>query len=258
MTWISSDTVFNPDEYDNDVIGIASELTQHDSGFHRHKKGQLLFSHQGCMRITLNDSLCLLPPARMAWIPSEVVHRVQISGVTGYRSIYVDNRCHSDFSQHVEVLRVTGLLREVLERIALTDFSMNWQHGPAAHIWAVCKNEIHSAQRESTLLSFPKDRRLSTLNENDMPPPLWTLAANTGATEKTIGRIMVRETGLNYQQWRQQWRLLKAIELLTEEHAVSDIASILAFSSDSAFITFFKNMTGSTPGIYMSNGKVGR
>lgn len=255
MAWISADSVFNPDEYDNDVVGIASELTQHDSGFHRHKKGQLLFSHQGCMRITLNDSICLLPPARIAWVPPGVAHRVQISGVTGYRSIYVGTLCHSGFNTQVEVLRVTGLLREVLERIAFADFSMNWQHGPAGHIWAVCKNEIQSAQRESTLLSFPKDRRLNSLNEIEIPPPLRILAANSGATEKTISRIMVRETGLNYQQWRQQWRLLKAIELLTELHTISDIASILAFSSDSAFITFFKNMTGSSPRIYMGQRK---
>lgn len=255
MAWIPTDSVFNPDEHDNDVIGIASELTQHDSGHHYHKKGQLLFGQQGCMRITLNDSICLLPPGRIAWIPPGTVHRVQIRGVVGYRSIYVDTQRHPVFSSHVEVLSVTALLREILERIAFADFSMDWQYGASANMWAVCKDEIYSAHRESTLLPLPKDRRLHCLSEMEMPPPLRKLAINNGATGKTISRIMMRETGLNYQQWRQQWRLFKAIELLAETHPISEVASILAFSSDSAFTTFFKNMTGSTPRAYMGQKK---
>ena len=255
MALISADSAFNPDEYDNDIVGIASELTQHDSGSHCHKKGQLLFSQQGCMRIALNDSFCLLPPARMAWIPPGVIHRVQIRGAVGYRSIYIDNQRHATFSPDVEVFSVTALLREILERIAFADFSMDWQRGAAAHIWAVCKDEIHSAQRESMRLPLPKDRRLRCLSEMGMPPSLQKLAANNGATGKTIGRIMMRETGLNYQQWRQQWRLLKAIELLAETYPISEVASILEFASDSAFVTFFKNMTGSTPRVYMGQRK---
>lgn len=35
-------------------------------------------------------------------------------------------------------------------------------------------------------------------------------ARTGGASEKTISRIFRRETGLSYQQWRQQWRLIKA------------------------------------------------
>ncbi|MCW2486851.1 helix-turn-helix transcriptional regulator [Candidatus Symbiopectobacterium sp. NZEC127] len=128
---------------------------------------------------------------------------------------------------------------------------MNWRYGAAAHIWAVCKDEINSTQREPTILPLPKDRRLRCLSDMEMPPPLQTLAVNTGATAKTISRIMMKETGLNYQQWRQQWRLFKAIELLAEAQPISEVDSFLAFSSDSAFTTFFKNMTGSTPRTYM-------
>lgn len=255
MALIPADSLFNPDEHDNEIVGIASELAQHDSGSHQHKKGQLLFSLQGSMRITLNDSICLLPPARVAWLPPGVMHRIQIRGVVGYRSIYIGAPHCSTFSPEVEVLSVTALLREILERIAFADFSMDWKNGAAAHIWAVCQDEIHRAQRESTLLPLPKDRRLHCLSEMEMPPLLQKLAASSGATGKTISRIMMRETGLNYQQWRQQWRLFKAIELLSEDFPVSEVASILEFSSDSAFITFFKNMTGSTPRVYIGQRK---
>lgn len=54
-----------------------------------------------------------------------------------------------------------------------------------------------------------------------------------------------------YQAWRQQWRLMKAIELLAEGCSVSHVAFALDFSSDSAFISFFRKQTGGTPSQYI-------
>jgi hypothetical protein len=34
----------------NSLIGVCSALGQHDSGSHRHKMAQLLFTRQGCVR----------------------------------------------------------------------------------------------------------------------------------------------------------------------------------------------------------------
>jgi len=251
MAWLIADAKFDPDLLENSVLGIAADLRQHDSGLHSHQMGQLLFSQQGCMRITLNESICILPPARIAWIPPRVEHRVQIRGVVGYRSVYLDCQRYPSLADRLEVLSVSPLLREVLERIAFADFSTDWQHGAAANILAVCLDELHGAQREHPLLRMPEDRRLRGLSTRELMPPLHQLARDSGASEKTISRIFRRETGLSYQQWRQQWRLLRAIELMAEAHSLSDVASLLAFSGDSAFATFFKNMTGSTPRAYM-------
>ncbi|MEF1205422.1 helix-turn-helix domain-containing protein, partial [Photobacterium damselae] len=51
--------------------------------------------------------------------------------------------------------------------------------------------------------------------------------------------------------WRQQWRLIQAIEKLTAGYQVNDVACQLGFSSDSAFIAFFKQQTGTTPLKYL-------
>ena len=58
---------------------------------------------------------------------------------------------------------------------------------------------------------------------------------------------------MSYQAWRQQWRLLRAMELLAESESISRIAAALEFSSDSAFISFFKQHTGQTPLRYLSS-----
>ncbi|AWK43670.1 MULTISPECIES: helix-turn-helix domain-containing protein [Photorhabdus] len=252
MTWLSRDDSFDPDSFGVPVVGIAAELGQHDSGFHQHEMGQLLFTQQGCINITLADHLCILPPTRVAWIPPRIIHRAEIKGSVGYRSIYLDVNRIGYLAEHVEVLEVTPLLREVLERIALAPFNTDWLQGSAANLLAVCFDEIHLAKREPTLLPLPFDRRLARIPMTTLPPTLKILAMNIGASEKTISRIFRRETGLSYQQWRQQWRLIKSIELLAKQGNLSSVASELEFASDSAFAIFFKKMTGRSPREYMS------
>ncbi|MCG6289669.1 helix-turn-helix domain-containing protein, partial [Vibrio vulnificus] len=79
------------------------------------------------------------------------------------------------------------------------------------------------------------------------PPPPPPPPKQVGASSKTITRLFKQDTGMSYQEWRQQWRVLKAIELLSTPLPVSEVAHQLAFSSDSAFIAFFKKQTGQTP-----------
>ncbi|WP_229359877.1 helix-turn-helix domain-containing protein [Ferrimonas aestuarii] len=85
------------------------------------------------------------------------------------------------------------------------------------------------------------------MDEAYLLPTLTQMAQNIGASSKTISRLFKAETGMSYQQWRQQWRLLKAIKLLSQGLAVIDVAHQLGFSSDSAFIASFKKLTGQTP-----------
>lgn len=91
MAWIEADVEFNADRIERPIVGIASKLLRHDSGVHCHEKGQLLFSEKGAMTIMLGDLLSVLPPQRLAWIPPHLPHRVQLTEVVNYRSIYVDH-----------------------------------------------------------------------------------------------------------------------------------------------------------------------
>lgn len=256
MAWLNKDDTFDPDSFHNKVLGIAAELGVHDSGVHQHAMGQLLFTHWGCIRITLAEAICLLPPTRIAWIPPELPHRAEVTGAVGYRSVYLDTAAIPDLPETVEVLEASPLLQTVLERIAMADFSTQWEQGPPANLLAVCLDELHQARSEPTVLPLPRDprlRHLASQASHTLPPSLKLLADHTGASEKTISRIMRRETGMSYQQWRQQWRLIKAIEMLAEQNSLTTIAAALDFSSDSAFSTFFKSMTGLPPREYMAD-----
>jgi hypothetical protein len=90
MAWLAANTHFDPDSFHSPVVGCASTLADHDSGLHCHGRGQLLFAREGCIRITLDEQLCLLPPTRAAWIPANVRHRAVMRQVVDYRSLWFD------------------------------------------------------------------------------------------------------------------------------------------------------------------------
>ncbi|MGY3859253.1 AraC family transcriptional regulator [Aeromonas intestinalis] len=254
MAFIQPDAPFDPDRLSGTVLGIASDLGWHDSGQHRHGHHQLLFAQAGCMSIELDNRLCLLPPGRAAWIPAGTFHRVQMRGVVAYRSLYFTP--DPVLPDALQVIAINPLLQAIIERMAFWPWDK-----PAAEqcrTLALFMEELAQAPRESWQLPLPADPRLaswlqSLKGSNTLPDRLNRLAERVGASDKTIGRIFMRDTGMHYQAWRQQWRLLRAMELLAEAEPVSRVASALEFSSDSAFIGFFKQHTGLTPLRYLSS-----
>ncbi|AGC44018.1 AraC family transcriptional regulator [Myxococcus stipitatus DSM 14675] len=251
MPWLAPSDPFDPDQQAAPVSGIASRLVRHDSGLHSHQRGQLLFAHAGSIRIVLPGMMSMLPPIRVAWIPPATPHRVLIRGEVEYRSIYLDTSRIPPPTEGLAILSMTALLREVFERISHAPLETDWEKGVEANLLAVCLDELRAAHREPMLLPVPSDARLSRLNLEALPPELTGLAEAVGASTRTITRIFRRETGMSYQSWRQSWRLLKAVDLLASGESVSGVASELGFASDSAFIAFFRQMTGETPGRYL-------
>lgn len=247
---------FDADSIHEKVIGIASDMVMHDSGFHSHrKKAQLLYAPSGCMTVTTSDRQFVLPPFRMLWIPAGELHRVNFRNIVAYRSIYFEeDHIRKYMDSGLKVLHVSPLLKEIIERICFWEWT-SFNEGQE-NIVKVLWDEINEAPEEKLELKMPQDRRFKKKIEdwtkrNSMPPMLKDLAVETGAVEKTITRIFKKETGLSYQEWRQQWRLQRSIELLVEGNSIGEVSHILDFSSDSAFVEFFKKHTGSTPLQYL-------
>ena len=251
MAWLDPSDPFNVDKMAQPVVGIASRLVQHDSGWHQHGRGQLLFAFAGSIRITLAGATSVMPPIRVAWIPPGTPHRVTIRGAVEYRSIYLDEeRISSPFS-NFSIVTMSSLLREVFERISALPFDTDWSQGAACNLLAVCLDELSTARQEPMFLPVPADPRLARLDIEQLPPELAALSDHIGVTTRTISRIFRRETGMNYQAWRQSWRLLRAVDLLASGLSVAAVASDLGFASDSAFIAFFRQATGETPKRYL-------
>jgi len=256
MASIADGQQFNADTLSNQVIGIAMDIGLHDSGMHQHNKGQLLYAPMGCISITLDGMQSVLPPTRAAWIPAGVMHCAQMRNVVAYRSLYFSADLASLLPTNMCIVEVNTLLQALIERMAFWDW--NKPEVDQANTLALFCEELALAPLQQLHLPLPRDPRLQkwlkSLTRGDLPPQkLNLLQAEIGASGKTISRLFSRETGMPYQAWRQQWRLLNAIERLADGQRISTVAFDLDFASDSAFISFFRQHTGSTPAKYFND-----
>ncbi|MCL7713710.1 AraC family transcriptional regulator [Stenotrophomonas mori] len=252
MAWLAPEAGFDADAWAAPVIGIASTLADHDSGWHGHRRGQLLYARQGCTRLTFGDRLCLLPPSRAAWIPGGLVHRAQMRQAVDYRSLYFTPDVCRQLPARPVVIAVSPLLEALLEPIAQAPFTQDWSQPRAHHQLALCVLEIAAAPVQPMDLPLPRDPRIAGQlpPAECLPPALDELSRRCGLSTRTIARAMQRDVGMGYQAWRQQWRLMRAMELLLLGHAVGHVAQELGFSAESPFIAFFRGMTGTTPAAF--------
>jgi AraC-like DNA-binding protein len=84
----------------------------------------------------------------------------------------------------------------------------------------------------------------------DDPRRLADWARVAAASPRTLERRFRRETGMSFGAWRQQARLLRALELLAAGEPVTATALQVGFETPSAFIALFRRALGTTPGRY--------
>ncbi len=248
------DDVQDPDTLDCPLMGIAVDAGPHESPCHQHKKAQLLYAVEGSMTITMADTLCILLPNRAAWLPPGVEHSTRTQGFH-YRSLYFDTRYFTCLPETPCLLNVTPLLRELILRVCewLPDYP---EDGAEMRLATVLQDELNNAVRADLTLPLPLDRRLRVIADYLLQHPADTrtlseLAADAGASSRTVSRYFRHETGMSFSDWRQQLRLLKAMELLSEKLPIAEISTRLGFASDSAFIAMFRRQTGVSPGRYL-------
>jgi AraC-like DNA-binding protein len=73
-----------------------------------------------------------------------------------------------------------------------------------------------------------------------------------GISSRTLARRFLDETTMTYSQWRQQAKLLNALQRIAQGEAVANIAQDLGYQSQSAFISMFKKALGKTPSKYFA------
>ena len=67
---------------------------------------------------------------------------------------------------------------------------------------------------------------------------------------RTLERVFERETKLPFGAWRQQARLLRALEALASGEPVTTVALDLGYETPSAFIAMFRRAFGVSPSRY--------
>jgi AraC-like DNA-binding protein len=226
--------------------------------FHRHRRAQLVYANHGVMTVTTEAAAYVVPPQRAVWMPGGVGHRIEARGEVTMRTLYIEDREFAEFPSDVCVLQVTPLLRELI--VSAVASGPHYEPDSAqSRLMVVILDQICSQPVASLALPMPTDSRLLRVARSMMDNPadvrdLNEWAREAGASARTLSRLFTAQTGMTFREWRQQRRLLRALELLASGHNVTTVAAELGYDNTSAFIAMFRRCLGTTPARYLDSG----
>ena len=77
-------------------------------------------------------------------------------------------------------------------------------------------------------------------------------------SERTLARLISRETGMSFGRWRQQLAIVLAVKWLAAGASIQQVAADLGYESVPSFVTMFRKVLGAAPGRYMAERHAGR
>lgn len=237
------------------VVVVANDYPAgHRTAWHRHRRAQLVYAERGVMAVTTAAGVWVIPPERAVWVPAHTPHAVEMRTEVGMRSIFVRPKWATGLPVRPGVVAVSPLLRELI-RVAAELPEDYPDDGPEARLTAVLLDRLATLPAQPLHLPMPQAARLRpiVLGLLDDPGDRRTLdawAREAGASGRTLARLFRDECGMTFGAWRQQLRLLRALEWLALGRPVTQVALDLGYDSPSAFTAMFRRALGTTPGHY--------
>jgi len=250
---------FEPDTVPRQVVAVGGELVSGgmELDFHHHRKAQLIFTVRGMVTCEASKGLWIVPPQCAIWIPGDMRHNIKVVGPLEVYCLFVEPDATPALSRTCCTVSVSPLMRELIVRCAALP-ALYPLDGAETRLAAVLLDELASAPVEHMHLPMPADKRLRRIAEMLTANPadratMQEWAGRIGVGERTLGRLLLRDTGMSFGRWRQQLQIMLALEWLSKGTSVQTVAIDLGYESAGSFVTMFRKALGSSPGRYMSH-----
>jgi AraC-like DNA-binding protein len=148
-------------------------------------------------------------------------------------------------------MNVSSLLKELILH-ACTFPKLHKRAPTERRIVEIIVDQLKAVESIPLQLPHPSDSRAKRVVENLFANPgdqrtLEKLCTECGASKRTIQRLFLEETKMTFSKWRQQLRLLHAMQRLASGEKVTAAALEAGYNSTSAFISMFRKQLGTTP-----------
>ncbi len=241
-------------------VSIATLGYEYTAAFqvpeHAHGSDQLIYAISGLMEVSSNEGVYLIPPQFALWIPARTCHRIYMPGPVSMRTLYLRTRLVVRPESYSAVLYVTPLLRElIVETVRVGQLRMRDPYECALRDVLIA--QLQKASPMPTFVTLPREPRALAVAQAILRNPgvsktMATLCAEVGVSVRTIERAFLKESGINFESWRRQVRLKKAVELLVSGCSVKETAWEIGYSQSSALVELFRETFGTTPKAWIS------
>lgn len=247
---------FDPVGHGDAVIATLKSDYARGHVFHEHfhERDQLIYACDGVMTVTTSQGIWVVPAQRAVWIPARIPHAVRVSTSVSLRTLYLRSRLARALPRSCCVVNVSSLLRELILN-ACNFTTLDRKIPRQAHLISVILDQLELLRTVPLQLPSPKDPRarrvaqvLASESNDDMP--LNEICRLAGASRRTIDRCFYKDISMSLGKWRQQLRLMRALQLLAEGEKIAHVAASAGYSTASSFVSCFKRTLGTTPGRY--------
>lgn len=249
-------------EVPRSVIALARE---YPAGFEippaMHSRGQLVYASEGVMTVNTPIGTWVVPPQRAVWVPARTPHWTRTVSLISMRNLYVESTT-TGLPDECCVMNITPLLRELIVEVARLP-PLYGTEGPEGRLVAVLLDRLQTVTQAPLHLPLPSDDRLVPITNALRADPAETRSLedwsrDVGASSRTLSRLFLKETGIGFRSWRQQARLLHALECLALNMTVSEVAITCGYETPSAFVAMFRRALGASPGRYFGKNSASR
>jgi len=230
---------------------MTTEPLRHPSGYrtdwHAHATGQLCRITSGLLIIETEKGRWVVPREHIGWIPPGLRHAALSESAIEGQSLYLDSACCSALPEQPAVFEPEKLCEALFLRLCQAG------EGADPKMISMLTRELAQSRQDRFRLPMPAHPRLlkiarTLLNAVDDVLPVEEYARQSGMSVRTFHRQFSAATGMNFVNWRQLARVIRAMEWLEEGKPVGWIALSCGYNSVSAFIEVFRTYTGKTPG----------
>ena len=240
-------------------VSISTLAYEYPRGFHvnehAHGSDQLIYAIRGVMQVTAGQGVWLIPPHFGIWIPARTSHSIRMPGAVSMRTLYMRCGLASRLPPHCSVFHITPLLRElIVETVRINELRMRERLHCALRDLLV--SQLESASPMPTSVTLPRDPRAraiaaTVMNNPSERPSLAMMCETVGTSVRTMQRVFRREVGSDFEFWRRQVRLMRAVELLVSGQSVKEAGFALGYRQPTAFVEMFRGILGTTPGAWI-------
>ncbi|CAG9171062.1 AraC family transcriptional regulator [Cupriavidus pampae] len=237
------------------ALRIQALRGDEDEGMHHHRKGQLVVALRGSVICEVPTGLWMVPPHCGVWIPGGRPHLMRVTADTDLCLLCVEPTAAA-LPDECCTLSITPLLRELILRIAADP--QNYDADSRTHrMVGVLLEELGQMQVERLYFPISQDAKLRRIADALTAHPddrrtAGEWADHVAVSERTLTRLILRETGMTFGRWRQQLHIVVALGKLSAGARVQRVAEDLGYESVSAFITMFRKAMGKSPARYFA------
>lgn len=217
---------------------------------HEHAWGEFVYALNGVLEVKVDQHHFLTPPPYGIWLPPNLKHAgINRTDVT-HSTLYVHESLCAALPKQAGILLTSALVPALLHHLRQHPLP---DHDPEhLRLLHVLLDQLRHAEWVGSYLPTTQHPALHSLLSYLQQSPadqstLAQLAQRINMTERTLARYCQQELGMSLNEWRQRFKVMKAMSMLNENRTVESIALDLGYANASAFINLFKRWMRCTP-----------